>query len=244
MPPFALLALAAGVRAAEPPVIDVAPLDRFARLVGEPASLADSGRDSKELLSATRGVREALSATENRLLVVDAVLDRSLVAPLVALLGHADSAVTLESAWCLTNIASGTTAHTEAVASHDGAVPALLRLLSLRDASGARVQAAWAIANIAGDGPRLRDEMLAAGALEPVLQLIEDSLEARDAKAVGTAVWTAANLLRGRPKPAAASAAAAPTILTVLKLLSEQPCTPHARSELSPRPPRDHRARA
>jgi importin subunit alpha-1 len=61
-----------------------------------------------------------------------------------------------------------------------------------------REQACWAIGNIAGDSPALRDLVLETGAMPLILELCSSTR-------LGTcriAVWTLSNLCRGTPAPA------------------------------------------
>ena len=78
------------------------------------------------------------------------------------MLGATCSKIVFEAAWALTNIAS--TDFTNVVA---GAIPKLVQLLMHGDAN-VREQSAWCLGNIAGDSPVLRDQVFAAGGLQPL----------------------------------------------------------------------------
>lgn len=62
-----------------------------------------------------------------------------------------------------------------------------------------REQACWALGNIAGDCAELRDEVLSAGAMDAVLEVLQQ--ESVKLTAVKTATWTMSNLCRGKPSP-------------------------------------------
>jgi len=83
-----------------------------------------------------------------------------------------------EAAWVLSDIASGNSAQTDIVVKANG-VDALIPLLGFSHAHVIE-QAIRALANIAGDGPSLRDLVISKGIVDPLVALVNTQSEVRE----------------------------------------------------------------
>lgn len=165
-------------------------------------------------LPATKGLRRLLSAERNP--PIDLVIRSGLVPVLVTFLEREENpTLQFEAAWALSNVASGSSLHTQAVIDA-GAVPHFIRLL-VSPYADVREQTAWALGNIAGDSIQARDFVLSsavvAGAVEGhKLNLVNTTPPTQTI--LCTQSWMISNLCSGKPAPSLA------ILLPVLPLLA------------------------
>eukprot|EP00041_Stephanoeca_diplocostata_P019950 m.437166 g.437166 ORF g.437166 m.437166 type:complete len:486 (+) comp21433_c0_seq8:238-1695(+) len=96
----------------------------------------------------------------------------------------------LQACWCISNIAASISSHTREASV---ASPYLITFLGSENAY-LQDHSATAVANIAGDSPSCRDQLIAQGAISPVISLIAS----RSADVVRSAAFALSNLLRGQ----------------------------------------------
>lgn len=151
--------------------------------------------DIQEQLSATVKFRQILSRETNP--PIDMVIQSGVVPNLINLMNeNQPEMLQLESAWALTNIASGSSDQTKVVV-EAGAIPLFIKLLFAGSVE-VQEQAIWALGNVAGDSTHYRDLVLEAGAMPPILGLFNTN----KTSLIRTATWTLSNLCRGKkPQP-------------------------------------------
>ncbi|XP_066597574.1 importin subunit alpha-3 [Prorops nasuta] len=146
-------------------------------------------------LQAVQQARKLLSSDRNP--PIDPLIESNILPVLVRCLEpHNDPTLQFEAAWALTNIASGTSAQTQAVI-NAGAVPYFLQLL-LSGQQNVCEQAVWALGNIIGDGPIPRDYVIKLGVVQPLLQFIKPDIPISFLRNV---TWVIVNLCRNKDPP-------------------------------------------
>lgn len=149
----------------------------------------------EDQLSAVQQCRKLLSSDKNP--PIDDLIKTGILPILVQCLSRADNpTLQFEAAWALTNIASGTSAQTNKVV-HAGAVPLFLSLL-MSPHENVCEQAVWALGNIIGDGPVLRDFVVELGVVKPLLSFIKPEIPIPFLRNV---TWVIVNLCRSKDPP-------------------------------------------
>lgn len=146
-------------------------------------------------LAAVQAARKLLSRDRNP--PIDDLIQSGILPILVDCLKVDDnSALQFEAAWALTNIASGSSQQTQAVV-QAGAVAHFMRLLESKHQNVCE-QAVWALGNIIGDGPVLRDYVIRHGVVAPLLTFIDPNVPLTFLRNV---TWVIVNLCRNKEPP-------------------------------------------
>ena len=125
--------------------------------------------DVNKQLESIQGINSVLSTEKDDKMktYIDELIAEDIVKKLVTFLPVLE--LQLEAGRALTNIASGNSAHTRAVADA-GAVPHFVNFLTSESPKLCE-QGVCVLGNIAGDGPIMRDLIIESGAVEPLLNL-------------------------------------------------------------------------
>jgi len=151
--------------------------------------------DPPTKLSAVQAARKLLSRDRNP--PIDSLIQSGILPILVDCLKSDDHAsLQFEAAWALTNIASGSSQQTQAVV-QAGAVGHFMQLLKSKHQNVCE-QAVWALGNIIGDGPVLRDFVIRHGVVSPLLTFIDPNVPLTFLRNV---TWVIVNLCRNKEPP-------------------------------------------
>eukprot|EP01112_Ceratiomyxa_fruticulosa_P015557 TRINITY_DN4585_c0_g1_i1.p1 TRINITY_DN4585_c0_g1~~TRINITY_DN4585_c0_g1_i1.p1 ORF type:complete len:534 (-),score=120.75 TRINITY_DN4585_c0_g1_i1:221-1822(-) len=154
------------------------------------------GDDTSMWLESTTRLRKMLSVEKEP--PIDKVIESGVVPRFVQFLLLDDQPqLQFESAWALTNIASGSSAQTRIVV-ESGAVMQFGRLLSTSN-KDLLEQVVWGLGNIAGDGHECRDFLLNLNVLPSLLHTC--FVPNAKVSLLRNATWILSNLCRGKPKP-------------------------------------------
>lgn len=148
---------------------------------------------------ATRKIRMILSLENNP--PIERVLSSSpdLIPRLISFLDCYDSPqLQLEAAWCMTNIASGSSECTAFIV-RSGVIPCFVKLLETTMYDDIKEQTIWGLGNIAGDSSEFRNLVLQCGALKPLCNQI--SYDFAKLTMLRNATWALSNFCRGKPLP-------------------------------------------
>jgi importin subunit alpha-1 len=151
--------------------------------------------DPNQNLEGAVEIRKLLSIEQNP--PIDEVLNAGVLPYLVRALRTEDMpTLHFEAIWAITNIASGTSAHTLEVIKA-GAISLFVHLLD-SESVDVREQTIWAFGNIAGDSPQSRDMVLQLGVTPTLCNL---GYKETKVSLQRNLVWTISNLCRGKPAP-------------------------------------------
>lgn len=158
-------------------------------------SVHSKSKDENQQLLAIQSARKLLSSDRNP--PIDELIQCDMLPTLVACLDNeTNSTLQFEAAWALTNIASGSSVQTMQVVQAN-AVPKFLKLLDSPHQNVCE-QAVWALGNIIGDGPELRDYVIDGGVIPPLLRFINPEIPLTFLRNV---TWVIVNLCRNKDPP-------------------------------------------
>ncbi len=124
------------------------------------------------------------------------MIDAGLVFDFIKYLDHSLPEFQFEALWCLTNIASGTSDHTQSVVNKGG----IEKIINLMDSNIHEIQeqAVWAIGNIASDSVKTRDKVIHKRGLEKIIKIFTT---AERVNLVKHCTWSISNFCRSKPSP-------------------------------------------
>ena len=128
---------------------------------------------------------------------IQAVIDANLTVVFIQFLYHEIPKFQFEAAWCITNIASGSSDHVNSLIEKD-VISHFIQLLNSPHMEVVE-QVIWGLGNIAGDCPMTRDTVLKSGALHKIAQVLDQAQ--KGTPFMRNCSWALSNLCRGKPTP-------------------------------------------
>ena len=129
--------------------------------------------DENHLLAA-QGFRKILSLEHSP--PIQELIDAGILSYLIEWIQKFDfPQLQYESAWAITNIASGTHQHCQVIV-EKGCVPLLIQMMTSNNEE-VREQAVWALGNIGGDAPHCRDIILQNQGLPLLIKCLQASIK-------------------------------------------------------------------
>ena len=186
--------------------------DSHAKLLELLQAIQTGAADVK--LKAVQTVRKMLSVENSP--PIQQVIDLGYIPYLVEFLKAENfPEIQFEAAWALTNVASGTAEQTRIVVEHN-TIPLFIALIGSPH-TDVKEQSVWALGNIAGDNPDLRNSCLRSGIIERLLHVART---AEKISVLRTVTWCIGNLCRGKPQPQLE--AVAPALPALVNLISQE----------------------
>ena len=127
---------------------------------------------------------------------VQEVIDAGLVYDFIKYLDHNLPEFQFEALWCITNIASSTSDHTQSIV-HKGGIKKVINLID-HEIQEIQEQAIWALGNIAGDSIKIRDRVIQDKGFE---KIIKHFSTAQRPSLIKHCVWAISNFCRSKPAP-------------------------------------------
>lgn len=101
-----------------------------------------------------------------------------------------------EALWCITNVASSTSEHTQSII-NKGAIEKLIALVESKYQE-IQEQAIWALGNIVGDSVKVREKVVQKKGLELIIKQFSAT---ERTSLIKTCTWSISNFCRSRPPP-------------------------------------------
>ncbi|EFC47776.1 predicted protein [Naegleria gruberi] len=128
----------------------------------------------------------------------------------------------MEVTWIISNIASGTTVHTQYIVS-SGCIPNIVNILETHTNLLVKEQCVWALGNIAAESVTCRDLVLNLDVVPLIVDILTMEIGniSNNIELVRTVIWCLKNMLEKTPFPPKKTVAKAVPILTKLTVYSQ-----------------------